>query len=167
LDRPVTWDLREGFHWLRWPDRVETARGLYPHAGQRRPRRGVDPQTGEPLVQTGGLTIRDADFFPVAPTGLVLGGGVGFDDRGVTDLSITSLGPADDADSNPAGDLRRTMLAWLEAAGRRLGFGPVQEVARQSWTLPAVTIDLLLEHDGFSLVFTPRRDDSPGSPDDP
>ncbi len=48
-----------------------------------------------------------------------------------------------------------------------LGFGPVQEVARRSWTLPAVTIDLPLEHDGFGLAFTPRRGENQASPGNP
>jgi hypothetical protein len=154
----VTWDPREGFDKLRWSDRLETARALYPEAGQRRARRGVNPQTGEPLVQAAGLTIRDPDFFPVAPTGLALGGSVGFDEMGVTDLSITCFGSADDSDDHAVGDLGKTMLEWLEAAGRRLGFGPVHEVVRQSWTLPTVTVHLALEHDGFRLEFTPRRE---------
>lgn len=127
----------------------------------------MDPQTGKPVVQTAGLTIRDPDFFPAAPTGLTLGGSVGFDDTGVTDLSITCFGPAEDPDRDPAADLWRTMLGWLEAAGRRLGFGPVHEVVMQSWTLPAVTVHLLLEHDGFGLDFTPRREDSQASLDNP
>ncbi len=158
MDRPVTWDLREGLHKLRWSDSLETARDLYPGAGQRRARRGVNPQTGEPLVQTAGLTIYDPDFFPVAPTGLTLGGSVGFDEKGVTDLSITCFGSAEDSDRHPEEDLGRMMSGWLKAAGRQLGFGPVHDIVTQSWRLPTVKVDLVMEHDGFDLRFTPRSE---------
>ncbi len=157
MDRLVTWDLREGFHKLRWSDRLETARALYPDAGHRKARRGVDPETGKPIVITAGLTIDDQDFFPVPRTGLTLRGSVGFDEMGVTDLSIDCFGSAEDPEADPE-DLQGSKLRWLEASGHKLGFGPLRNVVAQSWNLLSVTVDLSLKHDGFNLDFTPRRD---------
>jgi hypothetical protein len=157
MDRSLTWDLKEGFARIRWTDTLPLARELYPNAGERRRREGVDPATGRRFVHTAGISVSEPEL-PLPTEGIRVRISVGFGEAGVTDLSIFPAGgderyaaASPEKWSSVVHDFARQLVA-------RLGLGDLPKpLTDHHWTLGGVRVTLTLEWDGFDLTVEPTR----------
>jgi hypothetical protein len=154
--RESTLDFSIGFDLLRWGDSIEQIGSLYPVHGKSSPRTGRNPETGEVIRIGPGVAIRPGHFrAPVDTDGIELWLHARVGPDGGTDTISLSSGDGDDRYSgSTAEQWTGAIVALVQRLSRVFGFGPVDpEIIDQSWQLPEVTVELLLESGEFSLTF--------------
>ena len=153
--RASTWNLVEGFDRVRWGDDMQTVRALYPRAGERKKRFGRNPLTGEEIIVNAGLYMQSGDFaVPVPPEGINLLLSMGFDDSGVSDISLISEGGDERYEGKSAEEWGQVISNYAKRTAAELdlsAFDPEQ--GEQSWDIHGIRVELLLEWDSFSFSF--------------
>ena len=102
-----------------------------------------------------GLYMQSGDFaVPVPPEGINLLLSMGFDDSGVSDISLISEGGDERYEGKSAEEWGQVISNYAKRTAAELdlsAFDPEQ--GEQSWDIHGIRVELLLEWDSFSFSF--------------
>jgi hypothetical protein len=155
---------RDGFAELRWHDSRERITARFAGRTRETPSyEGRDPRTGERVFVGGGIAITA----PEGPAGLQMSMGVDFDDRGITEITISAAPIADATSWGEAEWAHFNELAAgaLRELARRLRLENLSlDLQEQTWSVDGIQIVLAIDTGpGDFMLFLRRPDAIPAS----